>query len=231
MFVDFRTDTPIFNAIRVVGGAFDQRDVFAINGAIAAARAGKTDKPIFDVARQLDDDGDGLSQAEVDILNAGLAAARSGAIGMAPTAKGREIGSAGLKLIESFEGNKLTAYLCPAKVWTIGVGHTGPDVKPGMTITPAQSLMLLQADLDRFEEAVAKAAPNATQNQFDAMVSLAFNIGVGAFLGSSVLREHKAGRHVAASDAFTMWVKGGGKVLPGLVRRRAAEAALYRGQA
>ncbi|WP_310530730.1 lysozyme [Novosphingobium sp.] len=228
MFTDFKSDAPIFDAIRIVGGKFDSRDVLAIHGAIAQARALKDDKPIFDVARRLDDDADGLSQVEVDTLNAGLAAARAGAVNIAPIATGRQIGAAGLALIKEFEGLELKAYLCPAKVWTIGYGSTGPHVTPGQVITEAQADTLLQRDLDRFEDAVAKAAPGATQNQFDAMVCLAFNIGIGAFLKSSVLRLHKAGEHRAAAEAFGMWIKGGGRVLPGLQRRRAKEADLYR---
>ncbi|WP_310534593.1 lysozyme [Novosphingobium sp.] len=227
MFIDFKDDKPIFDAVRVVGGKFDSRDVLAIHGAIAQARALQADKPIFDVARRLDDDDDGLSQAEVDTINAGLAAAREGVV-LPPIATGRQIGAAGLALIKEFEGLELKAYLCPAKVWTIGYGSTGPHVTPGQVITEAQADVLLQSDLDRFEDAVAKAAPGATQAQFDAMVSLAFNIGIGAFGKSSVLRLHKAGDHRAAAEAFALWNKGGGRVLPGLQRRRAKEADLYR---
>lgn len=227
MFIDFKDDKPIFDAVRVVGGKFDSRDVLAIHGAIAQARALQADTPIFDVARRLDDDDDGLSQAEVDTINAGLAAARAGIV-LPPIASGRQIGAAGLALIKEFEGLELKAYLCPAKVWTIGYGSTGPHVTPGQVITEAQADVLLQRDLDRFEDAVAKAAPGATQAQFDAMVSLAFNIGIGAFGKSSVLRLHKAGDHRAAAEAFGMWIKGGGRVLPGLQRRRAKEADLYR---
>lgn len=228
MFIDFTTEKPIFDAIRVVGGKFDQRDVFAINGAIAEARRLQDDKPIFDVARQLDDDADGLSRAEVDTINAGLKAARAGALDIAPVGAGRQIGAKGLALIKEFEGLQLKAYLCPARVWTIGYGSTGPHVVPGKVITEAEADALLQRDLDRFEDAVARAAPGATQNQFDAMVALAFNIGIGAFLKSSVLRHHKAGDYRSAAEAFGMWVKAAGRVLPGLQRRRAREADLYR---
>lgn len=140
----------------------------------------------------------------------------------------RRINQAGLDLIKSFEGLKLKAYLCPAKVWTIGYGSTGSHVKPGMAITEAEAERLLRDDLDRFEDAIAAAAPNATDNQFAAMVSLAFNVGVTAFLKSTVLRKHLAGDHMGAATAFGMWVKAGGVKLAGLVRRRAAEAQLYR---
>jgi lysozyme len=205
--------------------------VFAINGAIAEARRLQDDKPIFDVARQLDDDDDGLSQAEVDTLNAGLAAARAGALNIPASNGSRQIGPRGLALVKEFEGLRLKAYLCPARVLTIGYGSTGPHVTPGLVITEAQADALLQKDLDRFEDAVAKAAPNATQNQFDAMVALAFNIGIGAFLKSTVLRKHLDGNHRAAAEAFGMWVNAGGRVLPGLQRRRAREADLYRSTA
>lgn len=141
----------------------------------------------------------------------------------------RRINSAGLDLIKSFEGLRLSAYRCPAGVWTIGYGHTGPDVKTGQHITPAEAEALLRGDLDRFESGVNSfldAAPT-TDNQFAAMVSLAFNIGLGAFQRSTVLRQHKAGNRQRAAAAFLMWVKGGGRTLPGLVRRRTAERALY----
>lgn len=230
MFIDFRDEKPLFDAVRIVGGKFDQRDMLAIHGAIAQARALQDDKPLFDVARQLDDDTDGLSLAEVRVIADGLAAARAG-LPLVTSAKERQIGGRGLALIKEFEGLELKAYLCPAKVWTIGYGSTGPHVVPGMVITEGQADTLLQQDLDRFEEAVAHAAPVASQNQFDAMVSLAFNIGIGAFLKSSVLREHLAGNSRGAAEAFGLWVNGGGRVLPGLQRRRAREAELYRSAA
>ena len=86
----------------------------------------------------------------------------------------RAINKEGLELIKSFEGCKLTSYLCPAKVWTVGFGSTGSHVKPGMTITKDQAEELLRSDLRRFEDAVAAAAPKATDNQFSAMVSLQY---------------------------------------------------------
>lgn len=140
----------------------------------------------------------------------------------------RRINRAGLDLVKQFEGLQLKAYLCPAKVWTIGYGSTGAHVTPGMVITEAEAERLLREDLERFEAAVAKAAPDATDNQFAAIVSLAFNIGIAGVLKSTVLRKHLAGDHVGAASAFAMWNKGGGRVLAGLVRRRAAEAQLYR---
>lgn len=141
----------------------------------------------------------------------------------------RRVNQAGLALIKSFEGLRLGAYLCPARVWTIGYGHTGPDVRPGQKITEAEAEALLKGDLDRFESGVSTALGDAptTDNQFSAMVSLAFNVGLGAFQRSTVLRQHRAGNRQRAAAAFLMWVKGGGKTLPGLVRRRTAERNLY----
>ena len=139
------------------------------------------------------------------------------------------INKAGLDLIKKFEGCRLTAYKCPAGVWTIGYGHTGPDVKHGKSITEQEAENLLRGDLDNFEAGVTKAIVSAatTPNQFAAMVSLAYNIGLGGFNKSTVLRKHKEGAYKSASAAFMMWVKGGGRELPGLVRRRAAERSLY----
>lgn len=139
----------------------------------------------------------------------------------------REMGTAGLEIVKQFEGCELSAYRCPAGIWTIGYGSTGPHVKPGLVITPQRAEALLQEDLARFEAAVDNAAPGASQNQFDAMVAFAFNVGTTAFTKSTLLRKHKAGDFAGARAEFARWNKAGGKVLPGLTRRRAAEAALY----
>jgi lysozyme len=139
----------------------------------------------------------------------------------------RKINSAGLELIKAFEGLRLAAYLCPAKVWTVGWGSTGPHVKPGMTITLDEAETLLRSDLARFERAVDKAAPDASDNEFAAFVSLAFNIGIAGFNRSTALKRHLDGNKVGAANAILMWNKAGGVVLKGLVRRREAERALY----
>ena len=140
----------------------------------------------------------------------------------------RRINAAGLALIKEFEGCRLEAYRDAVGIWTIGYGSTGPHVHPNSRIAPQEAEALLLSDLERFERAVDEAAPHATDNQFAAMVALAFNIGISALLRSTVLREHKAGNHEAAARAFSLWDKAGGRVLAGLVRRRAAEADLYR---
>lgn len=108
------------------------------------------------------------------------------------------------------------------------MGHTGPDVKRGQTITKEQSQALLEADLARFEGAVNRACGGkVNQNQFDAMVSFAFNVGTSAFATSTLLKKHLAGDYAGAAAQFARWNKAGGKVLAGLTKRRAAEAALY----
>lgn len=136
---------------------------------------------------------------------------------------------AGIDLIKEFEGKKNTAYKCPAGVWTICYGATGPDVKEGATWTDLQCEDRLKKDVDKFAEGVKKALGSipTTDAQFSAMVSLAYNVGIIAFSRSTVLNKHRAGDHKAAANAFLMWNKAGGKILPGLTRRREAERKLY----
>ena len=143
---------------------------------------------------------------------------------------GKVIGKAGIDLIKQFEGLSLKAYPDPAtgaEPWTIGIGHTG-GVRPGDVITEARAEQLLRQDLGRFEMAVRKLCPITTQNQFDALVSLAFNIGEGNLKDSTLRRLHNEGNYVAAAGQFERWNRANGKVMAGLTRRRAAEAALYR---
>ncbi len=140
----------------------------------------------------------------------------------------KQIGKAGLDLVKSFEGLKLRAYLCPAKVWTIGYGSTGPHVTPGKVITEAQADELLQDDLDRFEKAVTRLVTvPLTQNQYDALVSFAFNVGISALERSTLLRRVNAKLFDQARAEFAKWNRAGGRPLAGLTRRRAAEAALF----
>jgi lysozyme len=113
--------------------------------------------------------------------------------------------------------------------WTIGWGSTGSDIKPGTVWTQQQCDDRFSKHVAEFAQSVTKAIGSAptTQHQFDAMVSLAYNIGANAFAKSTVLKRHIAKDYKGAAEAFAMWNKGGGKVLGGLVKRRAAEAALY----
>ncbi len=142
----------------------------------------------------------------------------------------QKINERGLRLIREFEGCRLEAYLCPAKIPTIGFGSTGPHVEMGMKISQGEADELLLEDIERFEDGVNKVCGfNTTSDQFSALVSLSFNIGLSAFNGSTVLKRHKLGNFIGAARAFAMWNRGGGKILPGLIRRREAEARLYRG--
>ena len=133
------------------------------------------------------------------------------------------------KIIE-FEGCKLTAYKCPAGVWTIGVGHT-KGVKQGQTVTEAQAMSLLKGDLHPCENYVNNLGVCKTQGQFDAMVDFAFNLGTAALGRSTLLkyiRQGKAEQYIRGE--FAKWVKSGGKTLAGLVKRRAWEADRYFGK-
>lgn len=130
----------------------------------------------------------------------------------------------GLELIKQFEGCKLTAYRCAAGVLTIGVGHTGSDVKEGQKITSAKAMELLKKDVEKFEKNVMKydGEYHWNQNQFDALVSFAFNIGSIDQLTASGTRSI-----AEISEKIPLYNKAGGKQLAGLVKRRAAEKALF----
>lgn len=145
-----------------------------------------------------------------------------------------KISKNGLNLIKEFEGVRLTAYKCPAGILTIGIGHTSaagaPEVKPGMTITANEAYEILDRDLDQYEKAVDRLVKvPLSQEQFDALVSFVYNVGVGAFQKSTLLKKLNAGQYGAVPGELMKWTKAGGKELPGLVRRRRAEAALWRG--
>lgn len=139
-------------------------------------------------------------------------------------------GAKGRELIKSFESLKLKAYPDPAtggKPWTIGWGHT-KGVKPGDQITQAQAEAFLSDDLAEFESAVNSAIKRRmTQNQFDAMVSLAFNIGGANFASSTLVKKFNAGDASGSADEFLRWNRANGKEMKGLVRRRAAERELF----
>lgn len=135
---------------------------------------------------------------------------------------------AGLHLTESFEGLQLEAYQDSVGVWTIGYGHTGPDVSRGMDITGEQAETLLAADVAWAEAVVNRAVKvPITQGQFDAMVDFVFNMGAANFVRSTLLRMLNAGDHSEAAEQLLRWNKAGGKVLEGLTRRRVAERAMF----
>lgn len=139
----------------------------------------------------------------------------------------------GLRLIKDFEGERLQAYLCPAGVWTIGYGHTDaagpPKVVPGMVITKREAEDILRKDLIKYEAAVERAVTVPLKpNQFDALVSFCYNIGPGAFSKSTLVKKLNRGEYDAVPAELMKWNKANGKELPGLTRRRRAEAALWR---
>lgn len=142
-----------------------------------------------------------------------------------------KVSDKGLALIKEFEGCKLTAYQDSVGVWTIGYGHTR-TARRGMVITQAQADELLSLDVAVHAAGVYKALQvKLEQHQFDAVVSLAFNVGVNSVRNSTLLKMINRGDAKLAAAQFDRWNKAGGKVLAGLTRRRAAERKLYEGLA
>lgn len=168
----------------------------------------------------------------------------------------RHINQAGLDLIKSCEGLELEAYPDPASPlaaechkhslkltaynqlpnwtnlsgdpWTIGFGDTGPDVKPGLSINEAQAEERLRKKLEKFERDVQQAVTiPLSDNQFSALVSFVYNCGLTNFKNSTLLKKLLKKDYQGASLEFAKWVKAGGKVLPGLVDRRAKEKQLF----
>lgn len=138
----------------------------------------------------------------------------------------------GINLIKSFEGLRLTAYLDPIGIPTIGYGHiktvSKADVAAKKTITEKQAEDLLRGELPEYEKAVTDAVKvPLNQNQFDALVSFTYNLGGGNLRSSTLLKLLNKSDFKGAQDQFRNWNKAGGKILPGLVKRRAAEAALF----
>ncbi|MBP7662274.1 MAG: lysozyme [Shewanella sp.] len=131
-----------------------------------------------------------------------------------------------ITLIKEFEGFKSKAYRCPAGVITIGIGHTS-GVKITDTVTFLQAEEMLRDDLIWAERAVNNIKSSLNQNQFDALVSLVFNIGAGAFAKSTLLKLLNKSNFAAAAAEFSKWNKVSGKPSVGLTRRRAAEMALF----
>lgn len=131
-------------------------------------------------------------------------------------------------LIRQFEGCQLKAYKCPAGIWTIGYGHTA-GVTAGDTWTQDKADKMLEQDIGKYRKAVLLACPALEDcpNRLAACISLAYNIGTGAFASSSVARHINKGNYRAAADAFLLWVNAGGKRLDGLVRRRQAERNVF----
>ena len=137
----------------------------------------------------------------------------------------------GLHLTEQFEGLRLTAYPDPGTggaPWTIGYGHTGPDVHPGLTITQQQAENLLARDIQTASDAVNRLVKyHLTQEEFDALVDFTYNCGAGNLQISTLLKKVNAGDMVGASKEFAKWNLANGHVLQGLVNRRQAEMRLF----
>ena len=167
--------------------------------------------------------GGSLSQVQVDQINHLVAGFKQ---------KAKSVSTSGMALICSFEGLKLKAYDDGVGVWTIGFGTTiypnGIKVKKGDTCTEAQAKAYMAHDLKKFESAVNSAVTvSINQNQFDALVSLAYNIGTSGFKNSTLVKKLNAGDIRGAAAQFDVWNKGGGKVMQGLVNRRAVERKLF----
>lgn len=144
-----------------------------------------------------------------------------------PSTKQMRTSQRGIDLIKSHEGLRTKAYMCPANVLTIGYGHTR-SVSPGQVIDVKEAEELLKEDLVRFENAVNKYVEvYLNQNQFDALVSFTFNVGISAFRNSTMLRLLNIGNSFQAASQLSRWVNGGGTRLPGLVKRREEERRLF----
>ncbi len=147
----------------------------------------------------------------------------------------RNVNQAAIDLIKEFEGFRANAYRDSVGVWTIGYGHTSragePKVKPGMRITRAEGERILKKDVAMFaadvERALGNDADKLNDNQFGAIVSFAYNVGIGNLKKSSVLKAIRRGDLDAVPAKLKLWNKAGGKVLKGLVRRRKAEGELF----
>jgi len=154
------------------------------------------------------------------------------------------ISAKALKAIAHHEGTKLKPYRCPAKLWTIGVGHVLYPEQGAMKIENRMAFQLkpeddriftreevdaiLQKDLDRFVRGVSKYCPTvASQGQLDALVSFSFNLGLGTLQRSTLRQKHNRGDYAGAAEEFLRYTKAGGKVLKGLVNRRNDERAMY----
>ena len=136
----------------------------------------------------------------------------------------RKINKSGLNLIKKYEGCRLTSYICPAGVLTIGYGHTGKDVKPNQTITKKKAISLLKKDLARFERHVQSYnyIYEWTDNEFSAFVSFAYNIG-----NIDQLTAYGTRTRSQIRNAMLKYVKANGNTLQGLVKRRKAELKLF----
>ncbi|CAM3022951.1 lysozyme [Acinetobacter celticus] len=189
-------------------------------------------KQIFDFLRKIS--GGTLTQKQVDATNEVIATATDSTVAdMLGIAIDQMVVSLfGIDLICGFEGLRLKAYDDGVGVWTIGFGTTvypnGIRVKKGDTCTEAQAKAYMVYDLKKFESAVNNAVTvPLNQNQFDALVSLTYNIGPSAFSKSTLVKKFNAGDIRGAAEQFDVWVNAGGKRMQGLVNRRAKEKEVF----
>lgn len=188
-------------------------------------------KHIFDFLRKIS--GGKLTQKQVDAADKLIATAYddlNDVLGIA--ADEMHVSPSGVDLICNFEGLELKAYDDGVGVWTIGYGTTkypnGIRVKKGDTCTLEQAKAYMQNDLKAFEQTVNSAIKvPLNQNQFDALVSLVYNIGATAFKKSTLVKRLNEGNYKAAANQFNVWVNAGGKRMQGLVNRRATESTLF----
>lgn len=142
-----------------------------------------------------------------------------------------EYDQAGIDLTVASEGLQLTAYPDPGSggaPWTIGVGHTGPDVTEGMTITKDEAYDLLRKDIKSASDAVKRfVTVQLNKNQFDALTDFVFNVGLGNFASSTLLKKLNNGDYDGAGEQFAAWNKASGRVLQGLVTRRSNEENMF----
>ena len=189
-------------------------------------------KHIFDFLRKIS--GGTLTQKQVDAANQVIATATDSVVAdmLGLAIDQMAVSLFGVDLICGFEGKRLAAYDDGVGVWTIGFGTTvypnGIKVMKGDTCTEAQAKTYMVHDLKKFEATVNKAVTvQLNQNQFDALLSLAYNIGASAFSQSTLVKKLNANDIRGAADQFDVWVNAGGKRMQGLVNRRAKEKALF----
>ena len=187
---------------------------------------------IFDFLRKIS--GGKLTQKQVDAANQVIAKATDSTVAnmLGIVVDEMLVSNLGVDLICDFEGKRLVAYDDGVGIWTIGFGTTiypnGIRVKKGDTCTEAQAKVYMQNDLKKFEHAVNDAVNiPLNQNQFDALVSLTYNIGAAAFSKSTLVKKLNAGDIRGAADQFDVWINAGGKRMQGLVNRRSKEKLLF----
>ena len=187
-------------------------------------------KVIFDYLRKLS--GGVLTQAQVIATDKLLSIDFDAVKNMLGIPESMSVSNKGVDLICEFEGKRLAAYDDGVGVWTIGFGTikypNGVRVKKGDTCTLEQAKEYMRHDLIEFEHTVNSSVKvPLNQNQFDALVSLAYNIGSNAFKSSTLVKKVNTGDYRGASDQFNVWINAGGKRMQGLVNRRDKEKLLF----